>query len=358
MRRAVRSTHSGLLSLAALALAACGMPDEPAESLAATRNDPALQTNGLGAFAHVTVGVANLDEVLGLWRDVFGLEVVATRDGPDASLGGLWNLAPDRIARQALLRTPGLDTGAVHFIEFRDPDPPVRAGAEVFDRVPKNLDIYTADLPAKYDDLLARGFEFRSHWAEMPGPGGITFREVQMPGHDDTNIVLLELVGQEYPFSPTGYAGIGPLITVVADADTENRFYTQVLGLEELMQFALAGPETEKMIGLPPGAALVFHVLGAESDPMGRIELVEYQRTQGTDRYALAKPPATGTLHVTWQVDDLAGLRTRLARHGVAVTEHGDIDAIFGAGPLISFNSPGGLRIEVQERRNQFPPNR
>ena len=341
--------RAGVLIL--IVLASCGgTPDTPPPSTIADSAHNSVQP-GLGAFAHVTVGVASLDEALALWRDVFGLEVVGRRDGPDAPLAQLWKLEPDRITRQALLRTPGLDTGAIHFVEFRDPDPPVRSGAQVFDRLPKNLDIYTRDLPAKYEALLSGGLEFRSRWTEMPGPGGITFREVQMPGHDDTNIVLLELVGEEYLYSPTGYAAIGPLITVVADANAENLFYTEVLGLEELMRFALAGPETEKMIGLPPGAGLIFHVLGADSDPMGRIELVEYQQTEGTDRYALAKPPATGTLHVTWQVDDLAPLRTRLAASLVEVTEHGMIDAIFGAGPMISFKSPGGLRIEVQEIR-------
>jgi len=304
---------------------------------------------GLGAFAHVTVGTADLDASLELWRDVFGLEVVAESSGADDALSALWDLPAEAIARQALLRTPGIDCGGIHFVEFSAPGVPVREGARVFDRLPKNLDVYTSDLPAKYAALKARGIPFRAQWTEMSAPDGSTFREVQMPGPDATNIAVLEILGSDYRYGPTGFAAIGPLIIVVEDADIEALFFDKVLGLERVMRDLLAGPEVEKMVGLPAGAGLDFRVLGDSGDPMGRIEIVEYQQTEGADRYALAKPPNTGALHVTWQVDDLEPLRANLETWGVPTTEHGAVDAIFGNGPMISFYSPAGFRIEVQE---------
>ncbi len=341
-----------LIGLGLLGLSACSdaptptvaAPDQPA---AASKIEP--RTEGLGAFAHVTVGVADLDESLALWRDIFGLEIIAERRGADTALAALWDLPADGIARQALLRTPGISLGGIHFIEFTNPGAPVREGAEVFDRVPKNLDLYTSDLPARYEALKARGMQFRAPWVEMPSADGSRFREVQMPGPDATNIVLLEIIGSEFQYSPTGFAGIGPLIIVVDDADFEALFFTRVLGLESIMQDMLSGPEIEQMVGLPAGAGIDFRVFGDNNDPMGRIEVIEYQQTGGQDRYALAKPPATGTLHVTWQVADLEPLRANLETYGVEVTEHGRLDAIFGSGPMISFYSPGGFRIEVQE---------
>jgi catechol 2,3-dioxygenase-like lactoylglutathione lyase family enzyme len=304
---------------------------------------------GLGAFAHVTVGTADLDQVYQLWRDIFGLEVVAERNGPDPALSVLWGLPDDGIARQALLRTPGINAGGMHFVEFSNPGDPVRDGAEVFDRLPKNLDVYTTDLPNKYEDLKRRGIEFRASWTEMASPDGSVFREVQMPGPDATNIAILEILGSDYRYGPTGYAAIGPLIIVVGDAEIETDFFHRILGLHKVMRDLLAGPAVENMIGLPPGAGLDFRVLGDMEDPMGRIEVIEYQQTAGTDRYALARPPNTGSLHVTWQVGDLGPLRARLDREAVPVTDHGIIDAVFGRGRVISFYSPGGFRIEVQE---------
>lgn len=307
---------------------------------------------GLGAFAHVTVGTADLDQVYRLWRDIFGLEVVAERSGPDLALSALWGLPDDGIARQALLRTPGIEVGGMHFVEFSKPGVPVREGAQVFDRLPKNLDVYTTDLPSRYEDLQQRGIEFRASWTEMASQDGSVFREVQMPGPDATNIAVLEILGSDYRYGPSGYAAIGPLIIVVEDAEIETDFFHRTLGLDSVMRDLLAGPAVEKMVGLPPGAGLDFRVLGDAEDPMGRIEVIEYQQTEGSDRYALAKPPNTGSLHVTWQVEDLAPLRDSLGQRGVTVVEHGVVDAIFGRGPMISFYSPGGFRIEVQELVN------
>jgi len=304
---------------------------------------------GLGAFAHVTVGTADLEQAYRLWRDIFGLEVIAERNGPDPELSALWGLQDDGIARQALLRTPGIDVGRMHIVEFSSPGVPVREGAAVFDRLPKNLDVYTTDLPAKYEDLKRKGIQFRTSWTEMASPDGSMFREVQMPGPDATNIALLEILGTNYRYGPSGYAAIGPLIIVVDDAETETRFFEKALGLEYVMRDLLAGPAVEKMVGLPPGAGLDFRVLGDTEDPMGRIEVIEYQQTEGTDRYSLARPPNTGTLHVSWQVDDLEALRASLQAFGVSITDYGVVDAIFGRGPMIAFYSPGGFRIEVQE---------
>lgn len=307
-----------------------------------------LPPPALGAFSYVTVGTADLDAALVIWRDRFGLEVAATRDGPDPALAELWDIAADDIARQVLLRTPGVQTGALHLVEFTRPGTPVREGAQVFDRVPKNLDVYARDLPARYEELRAAGLEFRAPWVEMPAPGGLTFREVQMPGHDATNIVLLEILDTDYVHSPAGYAGIGPLIIVVGDAAKETTFYQDVLGLELVMQDLLAGPDIERMVGLPAGAGIDFRVLGAEADPMGRIEVIEYQRTGGTNLFQRALPPATGTLHAGWQVTSLTALRRRLGERDIEYREHGALDLVYGSGPVLSFVTPAGFRIEVQ----------
>ena len=333
-----------LVTVTAL-LAACQGEPLPLEKDA----EPAPR---LGAFSYVTVGVADLDAALQLRRDQFALQISATREGPDAALASLWDLPADSIRRQALVRTPGLSTGALHLVEFARPGAPVRDGAEVFDRLPKNLDVYARDLPARYEEMLAAGYEFRAPWTEMPAPGGTSFREVQMPGHDFTNIVLLEILDTDYRHSPAGYAAIGPLIIVVGDADSETRFYADILGLEQITEDLLAGPEIERMVGLPTGAGIDFRVLGDEADPMGRIEVIEYQRTGGEDRFDRARPPATGTLHAGWQVADLAALRRHLDEHAIAYQDHGSLDTIYGVGPMISLQTPAGFRIEVQEPKS------
>ncbi len=313
-----------------------------------------MSAPGLGAFSHVTIGVADLDTALGFWQQNFGLEVRVDRQGPDQVLGLLWGIDPLTITRQAIVGTPiGLGrwaaAGAMHLVEFRDPLPPVRRGAKAWDLLPKNLDLYTTDLPARYLELEAAGHQFRARWAEMRA-GQHLFREVQMPGHDEINVVLIEAIGPGYDttMSTKGYAGIGPLVTIVPDAKAETAFYRQVLGMATTVELQLSGPDIERTAGLPPGAGLGLRVFGDPEDPLGRIEIIEYQRLEGEDLYPRAKPPATGILHMNYRVKSLAPVRTRLRAAQIAVTEHGALSALYGSGPILSCHSPAGFRIEVQ----------
>lgn len=313
-----------------------------------------MSGSGLGAFSHVTIGVADLDVALTFWLQNFGLTVRIDRQGPDAVLGTLWGIDPGTINRQAIIATPtGLGrwaaAGAIHLVEFRDPLPPVRQGARNFDLLPKNLDLYTTDMPTRYAELEAAGHQFRSRWAEMPA-GQHSFREVQMPGHDEINVVLIEVIGPGYDttMSPKGYAGIGPLVTIVPDADAETIFYHEVLGMASTIELQLGGPDIESAAGLPPGAQLKLRVFGDCDEPLGRIEVIEYQKAPGENLYLRAKPPATGILHVNYVVRDLAPLRTCLRKAKVAITEHGALSTLYGSGPVMSFHSPAGFRIEVQ----------
>lgn len=332
-----------------LAAGLAGCQDDGQETANTVADSELSAPPALGAFRYVTVGTADLDAALATWRGDFGMAVIATRDGADPALATLWAIEPAQISRQALLRTPGLTTGALHLVEFARPGDPVRGDSQVFDRLPKNLDLYARDLPARYEELLAEGRGFRSRWKEIPVPGGAEFREVQMPGHDKTNIVLLEILGTDYTYGPAGYAAIGPIVIVVGDADNETAFYQDVLGLELIMQDLLVGPELERLVGLPAGAGIDFRILGAEADPMGRIELVEYQRAGGADLFDRARPPATGMLHAGWRTASLASLRRRLEARGIDYEAFDDIDAVFGRGPMIVFRTPAGFRVEVQE---------
>jgi len=307
---------------------------------------------GLGAFSHVTLGVASLDEATAFWVNHFGLEVEQQQRGADAALARIWQLPATAIAAQAVLATPGAKAGRLHIVEFSAPGTPVREGAEAYDLLPKNLDVYAPDLPQRYDELKAAGIEFRGPWIGMPGPDGLSFREAHLPGHDEINVVLLEVIGPGYatPLTRQGFAAMGPLITIVPDAERETAFYRDLLGMDTTLEILLKGEQIEKMIGLPPGAGLDLRIFGDAADPMGRIELIEYQQVKGKNLYPRARPPARGILHAGYQIADLDPLRQRLGDAGVSFEEHGAHRTLLGSGALISFHSPAGFRLEVQER--------
>jgi catechol 2,3-dioxygenase-like lactoylglutathione lyase family enzyme len=302
----------------------------------------------MSAWSAVTLGVADLDQALDLWVGDFGLQVVARRNGDDPELLRLWKLEAGDIARQALVGTPGESTGLIHLVEFNDPAPPVREGAKVFDRCPKNLDIYVRDLPRRHLELLAAGRRFHTEqYSELTAPNGVRFREIHMPSHDRINVVLLELMEAELPFADSGYAGVGPLVLIVDDAAKEKEFFEEIIGLDILSDNILAGPEIEQMIGLPQGAALDVSIWGKPDRPLGQIEIVEYRGVAGDNLYPRARPKSLGILHIGFAVQDMEALKSLLDRSGITWTEHGRLSTLPASGRVIHFHSPAGLRIEV-----------
>lgn len=304
------------------------------------------------AISQVTIGVADLKPVLDLWVDRFGMETVARRTGPDPGLARVWGIEAANIADQLLLRTPGAETGWLHFTQFVNPDAPVRRGAAATDLGPKNIDVNCRDMPVRYSELHAAGYSFRSEVVEYE-LAGIHAREAQMPGHDDINVVLVEILsnGFEINFSPRNFGAVTSFVVIVSNPDAEARFYRNVFGFDELMHHRLAGPDVEKMIGLPTGSALDMRLLGREKKLFGRMELISYDGLEGLDRFVLAKPPARGILRCGVAVESVPDAVRRARRVGVEVDEFFGINTIYGSGQMAMLTSPAGLRIDLYERR-------
>jgi catechol 2,3-dioxygenase-like lactoylglutathione lyase family enzyme len=300
------------------------------------------------AWTSVTVGVANLDEALALWRDTFDLEVRSLREGADVDLSHLWGLQENDIQRQALVAAHGVATGMIHLVQFTHPGPAVREGAQAFDEVPKNLDIYVQDMPSRVDALRKAGYRFRNeHYSEVTAPDGTQFREIHLPSHDDINVVLLEVIGLDMPFNPAGFSGVGPLITIVSNAAAERAFFMNIMGLSMLSENLLDGPEIEKMVGLPPGSALDVSIWGEKDAPFGQVEIIDYRGVQGKDLYSLTVPPNRGILHLKYQVSDLDAFSALLQKAGISHTHPVDVDVLPDKGRHLRFRSPGGLNLEA-----------
>lgn len=302
------------------------------------------------AIAYLTVGVADFAPARALWVEYFGLEIVAERSGPDVSLATLWGIDPDRIAGQWVLATPGATTGHLHFVQFNDPAAPVRTGAATTDLGPKNIDVNCVDIEAHHDRLRRAGFRFRSPINEYE-IDGIRAREVQMPAHDEINVVLVEVLssGFEIEYSPAGCGALTSFVVIVPDTGVDAEFFAEVFGLDELMHHRIAGPAIEQVVGLPPGAALDMRLMGREENMFGRVELICYEGISGVDRFPLARPPALGVLHCGFTVESLDGFARHAMATGVDLVRYDNLNTLFGAGAVGVLSSPSGLRIEVVE---------
>jgi len=313
-------------------------------------NNNSTDSDYYTAFKAMTVGVADLDVVLNLWVGEFGFNIVSQKEGDDPELARLWGLETGDIARQALIRNKDNTAGMIHFVQFNNPDEPVRKDANNFDLTPKNLDIWVRDLPEKMADLKTKGYNFRNpkHGEFKTGDGWL-FRDIQLLSPDDVNLGMLEMVGKKENYNDIGIAGLSVFVFTVSDIEKESKFFESIFMLDQLSVDILEGPAIEKMVGLPPGTALKIYILGREGFGDGKIEIIEYAGVKGNDLYARAKPKALGILHATYVVPDTKGLKARLKEQGAEITEHGHMDTLIGKGNVISFISPAGLKIEVYD---------
>jgi len=227
------------------------------------------------AWHWVTIGTADIEAALDFWVRRLGFECVARAEGDDPGLREHWTVTDRQIARQAMVRSGGAEHGGMHLVEWDVAAESVRAGAQVFDLCPKNLDIYVDDLPVRMAQLTEQGVVFRNeHYSEAVSPDGVHFREIHLAGHDDINIVLLQVIGSDTPIPKSGFHGVGPLVCIVRDPATEKHFIDTILGLSLSHMNILEGPEIEEMIGLPAGCALEVSIWAEPGQALGELELV------------------------------------------------------------------------------------
>ncbi|MFO1426830.1 MAG: hypothetical protein U1F11_07615 [Steroidobacteraceae bacterium] len=300
------------------------------------------------AYAYAVISVADMDQALGLWSSRFGMQVVTRREGTDPALARAWGIDAGEIIDQALLLTPGMAQGGIHLVRFKVPGPAVREGAATTDLVPKSIDIAAKDLPARYAELNAAGYKFRSQIGRFESHGGVV-HEVHLPGPDGVNLVFLEEQDKPHPVSPQGYGVAPQLVATSPDNKREKVFYEQVMGLKETSYNRFSGPEVERTIGLPKGAALDIRIFGDPAYEYGRLEIVQYEGAKSANLYPKARPPARGLLSVTFIVPDVRAVLAR-APASAAPVDHGVIDSVFGRARLGTLTSPAGLRIDLVER--------
>ncbi|MDA9798670.1 hypothetical protein N9C39_07990 [Luminiphilus sp.] len=302
----------------------------------------------LTAWSWVSIGTSDVAAACHFWVDMLGFECIDRAEGDDPGLRQHWQLTDRQIRRQVMLRSPGAACGAIHLVEYDTAAATVRQDAAVFDLCPKNLDIYVDDLPLRMAELTARGVRFRNEqYSEAVSPDGVHFREIHLAGHDDINIVLLQIMGDGALPTESGFYGVGPLVCIVEDSAAEKVFYRDVMGLSLAHDNVLAGPEIEQMIGLPAGCALEVSIWAQMGQPLGEVELVTYQGTQGANRYPRAVPGARGVTHLNWWVEDMAAWEDHLVQLNVPFRRSRLSGRLMQSRESVRLHSPAGLSIEV-----------
>jgi hypothetical protein len=120
-----------------------------------------------------------------------------------------------------------------------------------------------------------------------------------------------------------------------------------VMGLSLTHDNVLAGPEIERMIGLPSGSSLEVSIWAQPGQSLGEIELVTYCGVSGNDLFAKAVPGARGVTQLNWRVPSCDAWRRWLDHQGIAYRESEIAGRLIRSPEVLVFHSPAGLRIEL-----------
>ena len=117
----------------------------------------------------------------------------------------------------------------------------------------------------------------------------------------------------------------------MCDPAAEKHFIDTVLGLSLSHNNVLETPEIEEMVGLPTGCASEVSIWAEPCQPLGEVELVTYQGTDGANRYPRAQPEARGITHLNWWRDDLEAFAARVTNEFGGKGRPGSVNGSPGA---------------------------
>ena len=293
-------------------------------------------------YAFLTLGTDDLQRALGLWCDHMGLEEVQEQPRI-GDLEHFWALPRGALLDARMLETVGAPAGRLLLLAFSESAPRVRDHADPRDLCPKNLDVNVVDLPARYRALCDAGLIPRSAPVSY-AIDDLQVREVQFSLPEGVNLVLAEILGEPLCTTWAGFGAVTSTVTTVADLDAEEQFF-RTLGFQAVGRHDLAGPEIERMIGLPPGGGLTISLHGAVAHRFGRAELVRYQPSIGQDLYARTALPAIGLLRAAIDVEDLDCCARQCREAGYRILK----ERSFGTRRGRSLQSPAGWWIDLLE---------
>lgn len=113
--------------------------------------------SGLFGIHHTGYTISDLDRSLGFYRDLLGLELVATQEKEGGYLAAIVGY-PDAHVRMAHLRVPGADH-VVELFEYLAPLGAGPGGLEPRDVGTSHLCLVVDDLPSLYKRLVEAGID-------------------------------------------------------------------------------------------------------------------------------------------------------------------------------------------------------
>ena len=281
----------------------------------------------------VTVGVSDMDESLGLFRDVMGLQVVSDGEAPRALLDA-WGLPEQVTARLTELTCRGYPAGHLRLAQYA----PAATGAVRLDHGPqavdsstdigpKAIDFYVPPpMSAAVEAITGAGYEFRSEPIRYE-VGDIESEECLFSGPDGVPALLM--IGHRHPPEsmrelPEGvrFSEIATTSVVCADPDAARRLYCGALGMETGTDAWVPEENLDlarRLTGVATATGMHFLLVAAPGEPSGKLLFVHFAGVPSKRLTGRMRPGKLGVNLFSYTASDLDATLERACEAGATL---------------------------------------
>ena len=279
----------------------------------------------------VVIGVEDFDASMSFYRDTLGLLVTEERTWNGEDFERYWALPRESAARCAFLGHGPDPVGRIQLMEFNAADRKQARSADQRSAAGLiNLNLYTRDIDADYENLVSQGFNFWSEPGTLDfGPAVGVTREVMFDGPDGVVINLVQLCSEDpdssvgkvqqfvgkYGRTDTGFTAVATTAHSVHDMDKALEFCCGPLQMEQRIDTLLTGAEANATFGHPDNAETRCVFVRGDHE-FGKIALLRPLNYEVDSLVPHAVPPNIGYLAQSFQVRDLNDCAERCAAIG------------------------------------------
>lgn len=267
----------------------------------------------------VTVGVSDMEESLGLFRDVMGLDVESDSQAPRALLDA-WGLPENVTARLVELTCRGYPAGHLRLAQYSPAateavrlDHGPGAVDSSTDIGPKAIDFYVPEpMSTAVEAITGAGYPFRSEPIRYE-LGDIESEECLFSGPDGVPALLM--IGHRHPPEsmrelPAGvrFSEIATTSVVCADPEAARRLYCDALGMEPGTDAWVPEENLDlarRLTGVATASAMHFLVLAAPGEPSGKLLFVHFAGAPGKRLTGRMRPGKLGVNLFSYTACDL-----------------------------------------------------
>ncbi|MEM1270584.1 MAG: VOC family protein [Bacteroidota bacterium] len=321
-------------------------------------NPHTAQRPTISGWHEAVLSVRDLEAAIDLYELIAGYEVIERSDLPDALLRA-YRLPDSAWGYQALMRSPGAETGFLRIMQFEGvPQRRIRSHGRPWE--PGGLFDVNAQVASMEETF--KGFD-EAGWHAFSDPvsfdfGPFTVKEWITTGPHGESHGFIE---REAP-TPEGWPALNRTsrlfnsTQIVADLDTSLDFYRRVLGFETCLEHhgpsAEAGPN---VLGLPHTVATSerrhVYILHPQGGTDGSVELLGFDTFDGRHFGQHAAPPNLGLLALRFPVSNAGALAEHLLIEDIPFTVSPvQIDlSPYGRTTLFAVQAPEGAWLEFFE---------